>query len=95
MHAVVIQLVDARVDLAAHGVVGNGEKPAHACLPGTPCRGVENRDTVERLGETARETLGSGDANAHAREASGAATNQNAAEVGHGVAAVLERREGR
>ena len=50
---------------------------------------------MERLGETARETLGSGDANTHAREAAGAATNQNAAEVGHGVTAVLERREGR
>ena len=44
----VIQLVDARVDLAAHGVVGHAEKPAHARLPDSPCRGIQDRDAMER-----------------------------------------------
>ena len=95
MGTVVIQQVDAGVDLSAHGVVRHGEKPAHAGLPGAPCRGVEHRDAVERLREAAREPLGGRYANAHAREAAGATTHEHAIEVCHGVAAVLKRREGR
>ena len=38
---VLAQLIDARVDLAAHGVVGHGDKAANARQPRSPGNGVE------------------------------------------------------
>jgi hypothetical protein len=95
VRAVIIQLVDAGIDLAAHCVAGHGEKPANACLPRHTCRCVQNRNPMERLREAARKALCRSDANAHASKAAGTATDENAVEVAHGVAAVLKRREGR
>ena len=86
-----VQLVDAGVDLAAHGVSGHGELAADAGLVGGPGHGVERRGSVERTSQAAGKALCRGNANTHAREGAGAASHQNRVHVRHAKASVCQR----
>ncbi len=93
--ALLVQPVDAGVDLAAHGVVHHGHEAARAGDPGAPGHRVERGRAVKRPLQAAGQALCRGDANAHARERAGAAAHEDRVHVGHGearLAQAVERR---
>ena len=63
-----VKLVDAGIDLAAHGVSRHGEHAARARGPRRPRHRVERGGAIERKPRAARKALGRGNANPHARE---------------------------
>ncbi len=95
VRALVVEHVDARVDLAAHGIVRDGEQPALPRQPCAPGDGVEGRGAVEHAAQAAGDSLGRGDADAHARERAGAAAHEHRVDVRHGEACAPERVERR
>ena len=86
-----VELVDAGIDLAAHGVAGNREHAARTGGIRRPGHRVERGSSVQRQPRAAREALGRGDTDAHARERSRAAPHEHGIEVGHRKAGVGER----
>ena len=79
-----VQPVDARIDLAAHGIARDRERPAHARRMRGPGHRVEGRRAVERKRRAASQALCRRDADANAREGAGAAPHEDGVEVGHG-----------
>ena len=65
------EVVDARVELAAHGVVHHRKLAAHARKPRRVRHGVQRGCTVAGDLQRAGDALGAGDADAHARERAG------------------------
>ena len=88
--AFVIEHVDAWVDLAAHGIPHHAHETALAVQPRVPSRRVKRRGAVERAAQTAGDTLGRSNADAHAREGAGATPHQHGIHVIHGVARALQ-----
>ena len=79
--ALIVQHIQRRVHLAAHGIGKNTELAAHASLPCGPCAGIERRYAQQRHVGTARQAFCGGDANAHARKRARATTNHIAADI--------------
>ena len=78
--------IEARIDLAPHGIVHHAHQAANAGVPGAPGNRVERGGTKERALEPAGQALGRGDADAHARERTGPASHKHRVHVGHGAA---------
>ena len=81
--ALVVEYVDAGIDLAAHRVGRHSELAAHTGRPRGPRDGVERRGAVERGAEAAGQALARGDADADARERAGSAPDQHGVHVAH------------
>ena len=79
----VIQQVDARIDLAAHGVCNNANGAAYARLPRAERHGIKRACTVKWQTRAACNTLCGGHANANARERTRSSTCDNSVNVGH------------
>ena len=92
MRARLVQLVDARVDLASHGITGHGERAADSGGMRGPGHRVKGRGSKERQAGAAGKALRSGDPNAHARERARAAAGENGVNVGHREPGVSKRR---
>ena len=86
-----VELVDAGIHLATHGVERNGKLASHTRLPRRPCRCVERRASYQRFIQSTRKTLGSRDAYAHARERPGSTTHEHGVYVDHRKARIRER----
>ena len=78
-----VQLIQRRIDLAAHGVRRHAQFAAHACIPGSPCRGIQRRDPVQRNIRAARQALRRRDADAHAGKRPGATANEHGIDFVH------------
>ena len=91
VRARLVELVDAGVHLAAHGVARHGERAARAGVPRRPRHRIERGGSKERKPRAAREALGRGDADAHTRERAGAAPHEHGVEVVHRKAGLRER----
>ena len=85
MGAFVVEQIDARIDLATHGVGSHCQLAAHARRPGIPGHGVEGRGAIKRLAEAAGQALACGDADADAREGARAAAHQDGVDVAHPI----------
>ena len=86
-----VKLVDAGIDLAAHGVSRHGEHAARARGPRRPRHRVERGGAIERKPRAARKALGRGNANPHARERARATPHEHGVQVAHRKARVGER----
>ena len=91
MRAGVVQLVNARVDLAAHGVARHGKGAADARRVRGPGHRVERRGPKERQAGAACQALRRRDADAHARERTGAAADEDGVEIAHRETGVCQR----
>ncbi len=85
--ALVAHLVQARIDLLAHGVAHHAHKAAHARLPHAPGHGVERGHAIARRLKAAGQALARGHADAHAGEGARARAAQ------HGLNLVARRAE--
>ena len=72
------------IHFLAHGIGRNEHAAAHAFRPRAPRNGVERRDAIERHLERRSSAFGRGHANAHAREAAGAAPAHNRNDIAFG-----------
>ena len=84
MCSVIIQQVDARIDLAAHGVCNNTNGAANARLPRAKRHSVKRACAVKWQPGATCDTLCSCHANAYARERARSSTCDNSVNVGHG-----------
>ena len=80
---VLVHLVQPGIDLAAHGVTHDAHKAANTGRPRAPGNSVERGGAVERASQAARQALGRGDANAHARERARATPHEHRVDVIH------------
>ena len=87
----VIQQVDARIDLAAHGVCNNTNGAAHARLPRAKRHGIKRTCAVKWQARAACNALCSCHANAYARERTRSSTCDNSVNISHGQPSSFER----
>ena len=79
----VIQQVDARINLAAHGVCNNANGAAHARLPRAECHGVKRTCAVKWQARAACNAFCGSHANADTRERARSSTCNNSVNVSH------------
>ena len=87
----VIQQVDARIDLAAHGVCNNTNGAAHAYLPRAERHSIKRTCAVKWQARAACNALCSCHANANARKRTRSSTCNNSVDVGHGQTSSFKR----
>ena len=87
----VIQQVDARIDLAAHGVCNNANGAANARLPRAERHGIKRACTVKWQARAARNTLCGGYADANTCERTRSSTCDNSINVSHGQPSGVKR----
>ena len=87
----VIQQVDARIDLAAHGICNNANGAARARLPRAERHGIKRTCAVKWQTRAARNALCGGHANANARKRTRPSTCDNGVNISHGQPSSFER----
>ena len=90
VRALIIQRIQRRVHLAAHGIRSNTHQTARARLPSGPCTGVERRSPHQGHVCTAGKTLCGGNADAHAGKGTRPAAHEEPTHVGHGHTGLIK-----
>ena len=90
VRALIIQRIQRRVHLAAHGIRSNAHQTARARLPSGPCTGVERRSPHQGHVCTAGKTLCGGNADAHAGKGTRPAAHEEPTHVGHGHTGLIK-----
>ena len=91
MRSGIIQQVDARIDLAAHGVCNNANGAAHACLPRAKRHSIKRACAVKWQARAACNTLCGGHANADTRERARSSTCDNSINISHSQTSSIQR----
>ena len=87
----VIQQVDARIDLAAHGVCNNANSAANTRLPRAERHGIKRACTVQWQARAACNALCGSHANADSRERARSSTCNNSINISHGQTSGVKR----
>ena len=87
----IIQQVDARIDLAAHGVCNNTNGAAHARLPRAKRHSIKRTCAVQWQTRAAGNTLCGSHANADTRERARSSTCDNSVNISHSKASSVKR----